>query len=123
MRPKCIPNGLTQKVSGTSGSRAVMWPATPSQKPHAAKIRKPPARRSFRCCRSSARVAKAGGARRLNAGRYAARLRSARAVAAISRWSGLFIWASETDDGPVWPEATAAYRSSSELLRKLAKPG
>ena len=119
MWPKCIPNGLTQKVSGNSGSRAVMWPATPSQKPHAAKIRKPPARRSFRCCRSSARVAKAGGARRLNAGRYAARLRSARAVAAISRWSGsVHLGLPETDDGPVWPEATARV---SKLIRIAPK--
>src|SRR5579875_3912063 len=29
MCPKCIANGFTQKVSGRSGSRAVMWPATP----------------------------------------------------------------------------------------------
>ena len=33
MCPKWTPNGLTQKRSGCSGSRTVMWPATPSSKP------------------------------------------------------------------------------------------
>ncbi len=31
-----MPNGLTQKWSGSSGSRAVMWPAVPSLEPELA---------------------------------------------------------------------------------------
>ena len=34
-----MPNGLTQKWSRRSGSRAVMWPATPSSKPNWPKSR------------------------------------------------------------------------------------
>jgi hypothetical protein len=34
MCPKCMPNGLTQKWSVSSGSRAVMCPATPSSNPN-----------------------------------------------------------------------------------------
>ena len=46
---KCTPNGLTQKVSGNSGSRAVMWPATPSSKPNLENSRKAAAKRCLRC--------------------------------------------------------------------------
>ena len=53
---KLIPNGFTQKWSSRSGSRAVMWPATPSSKPNFPKIRKPAARRCLRCWRSSSTV-------------------------------------------------------------------
>src|SRR5215471_6361412 len=61
IRPKCKPKGLTQKQSGRSGSRAVMWPATPSSKPYSAKSRKAAARRSLRWRRSSAGEVKTGG--------------------------------------------------------------
>src|SRR5216684_1123509 len=61
MRPKCRPKGFTQKWSSRSGSRAVMWPATPSSKPKREKRRKAAARRSLRWRRSSAGVAKTGG--------------------------------------------------------------
>ena len=54
MWPKCMPKGLTQKWSARSGSRAVMWPATPSSKPNLEKRRKAAARRCLRWSRSSA---------------------------------------------------------------------
>ena len=41
---KLIPNGFTQNMSGYSGSRTVMWPATPSPKPNLPKMRSAPAR-------------------------------------------------------------------------------
>ena len=63
IREKCTANGLTQKVSGNSGSRAVMWPATPSSKPALLNSRKAAARRSLRCCRSSITEVKVGGVR------------------------------------------------------------
>ena len=53
---KLIPNGFTQKWSSRSGSRAVMWPATPSSKPNFPNSRKPAARRCLRCWRSSSTV-------------------------------------------------------------------
>src|SRR3984885_11867209 len=59
--PKCMPKGLTQKWSWSSGSRAVMCPATPSLKPNFANSRKAEANRCLRCTRSSATVANAGG--------------------------------------------------------------
>ena len=53
MRPKSMPNGFTQKQSVCSGSRAVMWPATPSSKPYFEKTRNAAARRCLRWRRSS----------------------------------------------------------------------
>src|SRR3954468_12187878 len=50
------PNGLTQKWSSSSGSRAVMWPATPSSKPNLPNSRNAPARRCLRKRRSSSTV-------------------------------------------------------------------
>jgi hypothetical protein len=58
---KCTPNGFTQNVSGNSGSRAVMCPATPSSKPNFEKRRKPAANLCFRCNSSSAWLANVGG--------------------------------------------------------------
>ena len=46
---KLMPNGFTQKRSACSGSRAVMWPATPSSKPKRPKRRNAAARRCLRC--------------------------------------------------------------------------
>ena len=57
---KLMPNGFTQKWSSRSGSRAVMWPATPSSKPNLPKSRKPAARRCLRCRRSSSTVSNFG---------------------------------------------------------------
>ncbi len=57
---KFMPSGLTQKWSVSSGSRAVMWPAVPSSKPKAPKIRKAAARRCLRCRRSSSTLANFG---------------------------------------------------------------
>src|SRR4051812_26600972 len=51
---KLMPSGLTQKWSRRSGSRAVMWPATPSSKPNCPNSRKAAARRCLRWRRSSA---------------------------------------------------------------------
>src|SRR5438105_3036516 len=68
MCPKWTPKGFTQKHSVCSGSRAVMWPATPSLNPNRENRRKDAARRSLRWRRSSSNVAKAGGA-----GRFLAR--------------------------------------------------
>src|SRR5438309_8242151 len=68
MWPKCMPKGLTQKWSVSSGSRAVMWPATPSSKPHLENMRKAAARRCLRWRRSSSTVAKVGGMRILSSG-------------------------------------------------------
>lgn len=34
MSANATPNGFTQNVSGSTGSRSVMWPATPSSKPY-----------------------------------------------------------------------------------------
>ncbi len=48
MWPKCMAKGLTQKWSSRSGSRAVMWPATPSSKPNLENSRNAAARRCFR---------------------------------------------------------------------------
>ena len=53
---KSMPNGFTQKWSARSGSRAVMWPATPSSKPNRPKRRNAAARRCLRCRRSSSTV-------------------------------------------------------------------
>ena len=53
MRPKDMPNGLTQKQSGRSGSRAVRWPATPSLKPKRSNSRKAAAMRCLMWVRSS----------------------------------------------------------------------
>ncbi len=39
---------LTQKLSGSTGSRMVMWPATPSSNPFLPKIRNAAAKRPFR---------------------------------------------------------------------------
>src|SRR3954453_287149 len=50
------PNGLTQKWSSSSGSRAVMWPAAPSSKPNFPNSRNAPARRCLRKRRSSSIV-------------------------------------------------------------------
>ena len=40
IRLKETPKGFTQNVVGSTGSRSVMWPATPSSKPYLPKIRK-----------------------------------------------------------------------------------
>ncbi len=69
-----MPKGSTQNVSVNSGSRAVMCPATPSLKPEAAKMRKPPARRSLRCRRSAETLVKTGGASFLKVVSYAVAL-------------------------------------------------
>ena len=53
---KLMPKGFTQKWSRCSGSRAVMWPATPSSKPNLPKSRNPAASRCLRCRRSSSTV-------------------------------------------------------------------
>ena len=58
---KLIPNGLTQNMCGSSGSRTVMWPAIPSPNPKRPKMRNAPASCCLRCSRSSALVAKVGG--------------------------------------------------------------
>src|SRR5271156_3952554 len=58
---KWTPNGFTQNVSVTSGSRAVMWPAPPSSKPNFENSLNPAASRCLRCSRSSARFANFGG--------------------------------------------------------------
>ena len=58
---KLMPNGLTQKWSGNSGSRTVMWPATPSPKPKRPKMRSAPASFCLRWSRSSSTVANVGG--------------------------------------------------------------
>ena len=60
---KLRPNGLTQKWSGNSGSRTVMWPATPSPKPKRPKMRSAPASLCLRCSRSSSTVSNVGGPR------------------------------------------------------------
>ena len=57
---KFMPSGLTQKWSVSSGSRAVMWPAVPSSKPKAPKMRKAAARRCLRCRRSSSTLVNFG---------------------------------------------------------------
>ena len=64
MREKCIPNGFTQKQSGCTGSRTVMWPATPSSKPYLAKMRNAHARVFFRWARSWTLSVKVGGRRK-----------------------------------------------------------
>ena len=58
---KLMPNGLTQNQSGCSGSRTVMCPATPSEKPKRPNSRKPAASCSLRYCRSSSTESKVGG--------------------------------------------------------------
>ena len=58
---KLLPNGLTQKWSGNSGSRTVMCPATPSPKPKRPKMRRAPASFCLRWRRSSSTVANVGG--------------------------------------------------------------
>ena len=55
-----MPNGFTQKRSGSSGSRAVMWPATPSPNPKRPNSRNAAARRCLRCMRSSATSSNVG---------------------------------------------------------------
>ena len=57
---KLMPNGLTQNRSVNSGSRAVMCPATPSEKPNLPNSRNAAASSCFRCRRSSAWVANTG---------------------------------------------------------------
>ena len=51
--PKLRPNGFTQNSSGSSGSRPVRWPATPSLNPKRSKRRKAAAIRCFMCVRSA----------------------------------------------------------------------
>ena len=58
---KWKPNGFTQNVSGCSGSRTVMCPATPSSKPIFENSRNAAASRRFRCTRSSAGLSNTGG--------------------------------------------------------------
>ena len=53
IRPKLMPNGLTQNSSGCSGSRPVRWPATPSLNPNLSNRRKAAAIRCFMWVRSS----------------------------------------------------------------------
>ena len=55
-----VPKGFTQKQSVCSGSRTVMWPATPSLNPKRPKIRKAAARRSLRWRRSDSWSSKTG---------------------------------------------------------------
>src|SRR6478672_4582741 len=59
---KFMANGLTQKWSSSSGSRAVMWPATPSSNPNAPNRRNAAASRCLRWRRSSSAFAKVGNA-------------------------------------------------------------
>ena len=56
-----MANGLTQKWSVNSGSRAVMWPATPSEKPKRPNNRSAPANLCLRWRRSSSTVVNFGG--------------------------------------------------------------
>ena len=56
-----MAKGFTQKWSVSSGSRAVMWPATPSEKPKRPNRRSAPASFCLRCRRSSSTVANFGG--------------------------------------------------------------
>lgn len=61
MREKATPKGFTQNVVGSTGSRSVIWPATPSSKPYFPKIRKAAANLPFRYCRSLYLSLKTGG--------------------------------------------------------------
>jgi hypothetical protein len=56
-----LPNGLTQKHCGLTGSRNVMCPETPSENPNLAKTRNAIASRCFRYFRSSYLSLKIGG--------------------------------------------------------------
>ena len=62
MRLKSTAKGLTQKWSVSSGSRAVMWPATPSLKPNLPNRRKAAASRCLMWVRSSSTESKVGNA-------------------------------------------------------------
>ncbi len=55
------PNGLTQNVVGSTGSRTVICPATPSSKPYFPNMRKAAASRPLRYSRSSYLSVKVGG--------------------------------------------------------------
>lgn len=55
------PKGFTQKVDGSTGSRSVMWPATPSSKPNFPKIRKAAASLPLRYSRSLYLSSNTGG--------------------------------------------------------------
>src|SRR5262249_53387147 len=57
---KFIPKGFTQNRFGCSGSRTVMWPATPSSKRKRPKTRNAAARRCLRWRRSSATSSNVG---------------------------------------------------------------
>lgn len=61
IRENETPNGFTQKVVGSTGSRSVMWPATPSSKPYLPKIRKAAASLPLRYSRSLYLSSKTGG--------------------------------------------------------------
>ena len=63
MRLKCMANGFTQNVSGNSGSRAVMCPATPSSNPALLNNRNAAASRCLRCRRSASTESNVGGIR------------------------------------------------------------
>src|SRR3989337_1501376 len=67
---KLLPNGLTQNSSGNSGSRTVMWPATPSLNPNLPKMRRAPASFALRLARSSSTVAQGAGELRLAVGAF-----------------------------------------------------
>lgn len=77
-----MPNGLTQKVSGSPGSRTVMCPVTPSENPSRLKILNPSASCSFRYSRSASAESKVGGSGNGN-------LRSANPTAFSVRSRGL----------------------------------
>src|SRR5580698_1267442 len=99
---KLMPNGLTQKCSGYSGSRAVMWPATPSENPSLPKTRNAPASCCLRYNRSAATSACCGGPVR------AALLPSAR----LRTLSVTVIWSPSRSCPPVPAPAGFAYRAA-----------
>lgn len=65
------PKGFTQKLSGLTGSRKVICPATPSSKPFFPKIRKAAASRPFMYSRCSSLSSKTGGRGKLTARSWA----------------------------------------------------
>ena len=73
---KGIAKRFTQKWSSSSGSRAVMCPATPSSNPNLPKMRNAAANRCLRCWRSSSTVSYFG--------RYQRSSRAARSATWVS---------------------------------------
>lgn len=91
---KDLPKGFTQKLVGSTGSRTVMCPAIPSEKPHLAKIRYANASLCLRNFRSSTLSSKTGAT--------VCSSRTKASEGSPERWPCCLDVAGESGGGDVW---------------------